>query len=144
MKRVFFLVSLIFTLALTSQAQTASVFPLVATDSINTSASLDSVWKDVPVTAGYASAGFGLNFTKISGTVTVKAYLYASMDGVNYVLTDSAAAAYANAAGVQTVLFNKTAGVPYAKYRMMIRNVGATTSTEVGQCRFWYALRRHN
>jgi len=141
MKKFLFLLSFLAVFAFESKAQTASVFPTVFGDTVITSASLDSVSKVISVTAGYSTLGIGVNATKVSGTITAKAYLYSSMDGTNYVLTDSASAAFANVAGTQTALFNKIQP-PYVYYKVMVRNVGTTGSTESLAVKVYYVERR--
>jgi hypothetical protein len=142
MKKIIFLLIVSASLAISSHAQRASLFPLVAGDTISTSASLDTVSKIVSVTAGYAALGIQVNFTKVSGTITNKAYLYSSIDGVGYQLTDSATA-FANSAGLQSVWFTKVTA-PYVYYKVMVRNIGASTSTESGIVRVYYVLRKHD
>jgi archaellin len=124
-----------------TQAQSTTVFPLVAGDSISTSNSLDTVSKTISVTAGYSTLGIQVVTTKISGTVAGKAYLYASMDGTNYVLTDSSAA-FANQT-TNTALFSKSP-TPYRYYQVQVRTQGADGSTQVNRVRVYYALRKHN
>lgn len=124
-----------------SKAQQATLFPLLAGDSISTSNSLDTVSKTIGVTAGYSSLAIQVVTTKISGTVAGKAYLYSSMDGSNYVLTDSSAA-FANQT-TNTALFSKTAP-PYRYYQVQVRTQGVDGSTQVNRVRVYYVLRRHD
>lgn len=130
-------------LSFTAKAQRATTFPTIAGDTVSTSSSLDTVSKVISVTAGYSAMGIQVIGTKVSGTVTAKAYLYSSLDGTNYILTDSTAA-FANSAGAQSVAFTKTGGLPYTNYKVMVRNVGGTTSTEALALVFKYVLRRHD
>jgi hypothetical protein len=139
MKKILFFLMLIVG-AYSAQAQRATLFPLAAGDTISTSASIDTVSKIITATAGYNTLGIQVNFTKISGTITQKAYLYSSLDGVVYQLTDSATA-FANSAGAQAVWITKTS-VPYVYYKVMVRNIGASTSTESGIVRVYYVFRK--
>ncbi len=139
MKKILVLMFVIFG-AIQSQAQNATLLPLVAGDTISTAASLDTVSKVIPATGGYSTLGIQVNFTKVSGTVTQKAYLYSSLDGVNYQLTDSATA-FANQSGTQSVWFTKSS-VPYTYYKPVVRNMGANTSTESGIVRVYYVFRK--
>ena len=88
----------------TAQAQRATQMAIVAGDTVSTSASLDTVSKVFTATAGYSAMGIQVVGTKVSGTITSKAYVYSSLDGNNYLLTDSSAA-FANATGAQSVLY---------------------------------------
>lgn len=124
-----------------SKAQRATLFPTIAGDTLSTSASLDTVSKVISVTSGYSALGIQVVGTKTSGTITAKAYLYGSLDGSAYVVTDSATA-FANSAGAQSVFFTKTAGLPYVYYKVMVRNIGASTSTEGLKVQVYYVLRK--
>jgi len=115
--------------------------PLVYGDTVITTATLDTVYKTIPVTAGYSALGIQVNAVKVSGTITAKAYLYGSLDGVTYVVTDSSTA-FANVAGSQSAWFTKTAGLPYGYYQVQVRNIGQTGSTESLAIRVWYILRK--
>lgn len=140
MKKICFIL-LLLALAFGSKAQTASVFPLVAGDTVATSSSLDTVSKVINVTAGYSALGIQVVATKVGGTTASKAYLYSSIDGTNYVLTDSATA-FANTAGAQSAFFTKTAGLPYVKYKVMVRPPTSGGSSETTAIRVYYVLRK--
>lgn len=133
-----------FCLIASSRAQfgTAKLMTIVAGDTVSTSSSLDTVSKVITATAGYSAMGIQVIGTKVSGTITAKAYLYGSLDGSAYLLTDSATA-FANSAGAQSVFFTKTT-TPYVYYKVMVRNVGATTSTEALAVKVYYTLRKHD
>lgn len=124
-----------------SHAQVATQMSIVAGDTISTTASLDTVFKTIRITAGYSALGFQVVGTKISGTITSKAYLYSSLDGNNYVVTDSSAA-FANAAGAQSVFFTKTSGLPYVYYQVQVRQPGTSSSTESMAVKVLYVARR--
>lgn len=70
-----------------AQSGTAYTFPTVAGDSLSTA---DSVYKKIPVTSGYSSLGVQVSIKKGTGTLDGKFYLYTSVNGNHYVLTDSA------------------------------------------------------
>jgi hypothetical protein len=123
-----------------AHAQSATLMQLSAGDTISTTTSLDTVSKVITATAGYSALGIQVVGTKVSGTITQKAYLYSSLDGSAYVLTDSATA-FANSAGAQSVWFTKTAGLPYTYYKVQVRNIGASTSTESMIVRVYYVLK---
>lgn len=123
-------------------AQKASLMAIATGDTVSTSSALDTVSKVITVTAGYSALGIQVVGTKVSGTITAKAYLYGSLDGSTYAVTDSASAAFANSAGAQSVFFTKTGGLPYVYYKVQVRNVGATTSTEALAVKVYYVLRK--
>lgn len=136
-----FLLTLFTAVTFASMAQNATQFTLAAGDTVITSASLDTVFKTLPVTSGYSALGIQVVATKISGTITSKAYLYGSIDGTNYTVTDSVA--FANQAGAQSAFFTKST-TPYTRYQIQIRQPGVTTSTESLATKTYYVLRRYN
>lgn len=137
-KSLFFLY--LFVISVAVKAQSAVVFPTVYGDTVITSSSLDTVTKTLPSTAGYSALTIQVNAIKVSGTITAKAYLYGSLDGVTYNLTDSATA-FANSATAQSVWFTKT-NPAYTKYKIQVRNVAGTTSTESLAIKVWYMLHK--
>lgn len=125
-----------------TQAQRATLFPLIAGDTVSTSSSRDTVTKIINATAGYSALGIQVNATKISGTVSAKAYLYSSLDGTNYNLTDSSAA-FANQT-TNVVWFTKTT-TPYTYYKVTVQDpIGGATSTQSVQVKVYYVLRRYD
>lgn len=139
MKKLLFLLCL-FVSAIAAKAQQAVPFPTVYGDTVITSSALDTVTKILPSTAGYSALTIQINAIKVSGTITAKAYLYGTLDGTTYNLTDSAAA-FANSASAQSVWFTKT-NPAYTKYKIQVRNVGGTTSTESLAIKVWYMLHK--
>lgn len=148
MKKILILVSLFVGLVITASAQRGTLLPLVGSatanvgDTISTSAGLDTVQKIITLTAGYSALGIQVNTTKVSGTVVGKAYLYSSIDGVNYVVTDSSAAFVNQTTNVAT--FTKTGGIPYVFYRVDVRAADGANSTQVNIVRVWYVARKFN
>lgn len=144
MKKLIFMMLMSFSLIASTQAQfgSAKLMTVVVGDTVSTSSSLDTVSKVITATAGYSAMGIQVIGTKVSGTITAKAYLYSSLDGSGYLLTDSAAA-FANSAGAQSVFFTKTT-TPYVYYKVMVRNVGATGSTEALAVKVYYTLRKYD
>lgn len=132
--------SAIFLLAIHSaQAQSATLMPLKAGDTLVTSSSKDTVSKVITVTGGYSVMGIQVKATKVSGTVAGKVYLYRSMDGVNYTVTDSSAA-FVNQT-TNTAEFEKTwPGFTY--YKIEARTADGTTSTQSVIYRVYYTLRK--
>lgn len=120
----------------------ATQLAIVAGDTVSTSASLDTVFKTIPVTAGYSAFGIQVVGTKTAGTITSKAYLYSSLDDNNYLLTDSSAA-FANTAGAQSVWFTKTT-TPYVYYKIQVRPPSSATSTEGLAVKIYYVLRKYD
>jgi hypothetical protein len=124
-----------------AKAQSATLMPLVAGDSISTSSSLDTVSKVISATAGYSALGIQVVTTKVSGTVAGKAYLYSSLDGTNYVVTDSSSA-FANQT-TNTAFFTKVT-TPYTYYKVQVRGADGAASTQVNIVRVYYVARRHD
>lgn len=127
MKKIVFLLAMMVGFITLTNAQTFTPRPTVAGDTIITSSSKDTVDKVVTATAGYSTAAIKVAYTKISGTVSLKAYIY-SGDGTDYVLTDSSAA-FDDATGF--LYFTKTS-VPYSHYKVQVRGaIGANTTQSV-------------
>ncbi len=136
-------------LLITSQIQTraqapgyAVSMPVVAGDTVSTSSSLDTVTKVITVTAGYSAMGIQVVGTKTAGTITSKVYLYGSLDNSQYVITDSTAA-FANAAGAQSLFFTKTT-TPFVYYKVQVRPPTSAATTEGLAVKVYYVLRKHN
>lgn len=142
MKRLLFVIASFLMLATITEAQRASVFPTIAGDTVITSATRDTVTKIISVSAGYSHLAIQVNATKVSGTVTCKAYIYQSLDGVNYAITDSSTA-FADAAGTQIYQISKVPP-PYGYYKVQVRNVGLTASTESVAIKVYYVLRKYS
>ncbi len=125
MKKVMFLLVMVAGLLsfTETKAQRYTALPLIAGDTI---ANHDTVSKTVPATAGYSTGSFKVEYTKISGTVALKAYLYCG-DGTDFDLTDSTAA-FSNASGY--VYINKTGGLPYSHYRVQVRPSTTAAATQ--------------
>lgn len=142
MKKLLILLSVVVGIASTTMAQRATLAPLVAGDTISTSSSRDTVTKVITATAGYSALGIQVVTTKVSGTVAGKAYLYGSLDGTNYTLTDSSAA-FADQT-TNTAYFTKTT-TPYVYYRVRVQEAnGGATSTQSNIVRVYYVLRKHD
>lgn len=142
MKKFIILSMLAMVVGMATQAQRATLFPLIAGDTVSTSSSRDTVTKIINATAGYSALGIQVNATKISGTVSAKAYLYSSLDGTNYNLTDSSAA-FANQT-TNVVWFTKTT-TPYTYYKVTVQDpIGGATSTQSVQVKVYYVLRRYD
>lgn len=124
-----------------TKAQSATLFPLVAGDTLAMSASSDTVSKVIRATAGYSALGIQVNVTKLSGTVAGKAYLFGSLDGTNYVLTDSSAAFADQTTNIAQFSKNTT---PFTHYRVMAKPVGGNTATYSAIVRVYYVLRKHD
>jgi hypothetical protein len=142
MKKFIILSMLAMVVGMATQAQRATLFPLIAGDTVSTSSSRDTVTKIITATAGFSALGIQVNATKISGTVSAKAYLYSSLDGTNYNLTDSSAA-FANQT-TNVVWFTKTS-TPYVYYKVTVQDpIGGATSTQSVQVKVYYVLRRYD
>jgi len=142
MKKFLILLSMVVGIASTTMAQRATLMPLIAGDTLVTSSSRDTVTKIITATAGYGALGIQVVTTKISGTVAGKAYLYSSLDGTNYNLTDSSAA-FANQT-TNTAFFTKTT-TPYVYYKVTVQDaIGGSTSTQSNIVRVYYVLRKND
>lgn len=142
MKKFIILSMLALVIGITTQAQRATLFPLAAGDTVITSSSRDTVTKIINATAGYSALGIQVNATKISGTVSAKAYLYGSLDGTNYNLTDSSSA-FANQT-TNVAWFTKTT-TPYVYYKVTVQDpIGGASSTQSVKVQVYYVLRRHD
>lgn len=121
-----------------SNAQSASLLPLTAGDTLAQSASSDTVTKTIRVTAPASALGIQVVMTKLSGTASGKAYLYGSQDGTNYVISDSSAAFTDQTTNVAQ--FSKSP-VPWTYYRVQVRPMGAATGTQSSIVRVYYVTR---
>lgn len=124
-----------------TKAQNATLMALAAGDTLVMSSSSDTVTKTIRVTAGYSALGIQVVQTELSGTTAGKAYLYSSLDGTNYTLTDSSSAFADQATNV--AFFTKTT-TPYTYYRVQCRPMGGATATFSGIVRVYYVLRKHD
>lgn len=136
------LMSMFLLIALQTEAQKATLLPIIAGDTVSTSSSLDTVSKTFTVTAGYGAMGIQVVGTKTAGTITSKAYLYSSLDGTTFTLTDSSSA-FANAAGAQSVFFTKTT-TPYVYYKVQVRPPSSASTTEGLAVKIYYVLRKYD
>lgn len=123
-------------IASSSNAQTGSAytFPRIAGDSL---VNADTVFKVIPVTAGYASMGVQVAIKKGTGTLDGKAYLYTSVNGSNYLLTDSssftavsAASPISNGGYTHSAIIQKTAPAG-TSYLVSVTQAGSLTSSPV-------------
>ena len=91
MKKLFALIMVVIVLSFTSQTKAQSgfsyTFPTIAGDSL---VNADSVFKVISVTAGYSSVGIQVSIKKGTGTLDGKFYLYKSVNGSAFILSDSA------------------------------------------------------
>lgn len=151
MKNIFRLFMVLVSITALSTESKAQSFQVIAGDTISTTASLDTVSKVLSVTAGYSSLSFQIEGTRISGTVTAKAYLYVSNrpasgsntlvnDNTGWILTDSTSAF---STGTNHYQFTKTPP-PFRYYKVQVRNVGTTTSTEALALRFYCKLAKYD
>lgn len=124
-----------------AKAQEPTLIPLAAGDTLVTSGSADTVSKVINISAGYASMAVQVVLTELSGTTACKAYLYQSLDGSNYVITDSSAAF--TDITTNTALFSKGT-VPSRYVKVQVRNIGGDLTTFSGIVRIRYVLRRHD
>lgn len=143
MKKMLFLMVMIAGLSFTMQtvAQNATLIPLAAGDTLSQSSSSDTVSKVIRVTAGYSAMTIQVNQTKLSGTGSGKVYLYGSLDGTNYILTDSSAAFTDVTTNV--AYFSKTPPV-FNYIKVQARPMGAATGTQSAIVRVYYRLSKYD
>lgn len=141
MKKILLLVVMLGALFSFTQAQNATLVTLAAGDTLSQSATSDTVTKIIKATAGYSALGIQVNQTKLSGTGSGKVYLYGSLDGTNYVVTDSSAAF--TDVTTNTAFFTKTT-TPYTYYKVQARPMGASTGTQSAIVRVYFVLRKHD
>ncbi len=137
------LVMIVGMLSFTSaNAQNFKLLPRFSGDSLNTSATIDSVYKYFPTTAGYSTATFKVKMTKGGGTIaTLKAYLYKG-DGTDYVVADSSAVFTDVTTNV--AYFEIKNGVPLDSYWVVVKPVGSAAPTCAGVIRFSYLYKKYN
>lgn len=117
-----------------AQLGSAYSFPVIAGDSL---VNADTVFKKIAITAGYRSMGIQVSIKKGTGTLDGKFYLWTSVDGANYVSTDTAsftavptAALITNGGYTHTAIIQKTmpAGT---RYLVVATQAGSLTSSPV-------------
>lgn len=123
------------------KAQNATLISLAAGDTLSQSTSSDTVSKVIRATAGYSAIGIQVNQTKLSGTGSGKVYLYGSLDGTNYVVTDSSAA-FTNVT-TNVAQFTKS-NAPFTYYKVEARPVGGDTGTQSAIVRVYYVFKKHD
>jgi len=133
MKKLLFLLALVIGMVSASFAQSATLMPLIAGDTVNNGG---TVTKTFTATAGYSALGVQPVITKISGTVGGTAILSRSLDGVNYVNTDTLTLANVT---TNTTIFAKVT-TPAVYYRLVVTGTG----TMAAQVRLYYVLRKHS
>lgn len=141
MKKLACVFALMVGLMASTIAQRATLFPLAAGDTVSAVAGMDTVTKVITVTAGYSALGVQVVATKLTGTPAGKAYVYSSLDGVNYNLTDSSAAFTDITTNV--AFFSKVT-TPNVFYKIQVRPMGQVSTTQTTQVRVYYVLRKHN
>lgn len=124
-----------------SKAQNATLIALAAGDTLSQSASSDTVSKVIRVTGPASTFAIQVNQTKLSGTGSGKVYLYGSLDGTNYVLTDSSSAFTDQTTNVAQ--FTKSPA-PFTYYKVQARPMGAATGTQSAIVRVYYVIRKYN
>lgn len=130
-----------------AQTGSAYTFTTVAGDSL---VNADTVFKVIPVTAGYTKMGIQVSIKKGTGTLDGKFYLYSSVNGSAFVLTDSASfsalpslsTTYTGSVSgmTHTAIIEKTAPAG-TKYIILATQAGSLTSSPV---KVSYTARRHD
>lgn len=133
MKHFIFLLAVVIGLSTTTRAQNATLMPLMAGDTLNNT---DTLYKVVHATAGYSTIAIQPVVTKISGTVAGNVILQVSLNGVNYVNTDTLA--LSNQA-TNTQAWGKIT-TPFRFYRLQF----ITAGTQSYIPRIYYVLKKHD
>jgi hypothetical protein len=145
MKKIMFLAVVVAGLLSFSQVNAQlgwSRVALSAGDTISTSTSKDTVQKIVSLSAGYSSVSFKVKYTKLSGTVALKAYIYPG-DGTDYDASPSdSSAAFSNASGF--IFFDKVAPLPRSHYRIEVRASDGANSTQGVKVEVFYLPKRYS
>lgn len=134
MKKLIFLFALVIGFATFTHAQTATLMPLIAGDTV---VDAGTVNKQFSSTAGYSAVGVQIVITKISGTVAGTTKLQGSLDGSNWEDIGSAFT-HTNVAS-QAKLFT-VSGAPY----VYIRTTSVGTGTMAAQVRVRYVQKKYN
>lgn len=134
---------LIAALPFASHAQTgiAYTFPLVAGDTLNNT---DTVFKFIPITAGYSVSGIQVNTTRISGTLAGAAYLYTAVDSKNYHVTDTAS--YVAYVAPSVAIPTATSGCTFRKSTPEVAGIWVvvvSTGTYSGVVQVAYTVRKY-
>jgi len=101
----------------------------------DTAKNTTQVNKIITATAGYGAIGIQPIITKQSGTIAGKCYLYESLDGTNYIKTDSLALTDQT---TNTTIWTKQT-TPYGYYKINVTGSG----TMQGLLSVWYVLRKY-
>lgn len=139
MKNIF-ITMLLMILTSLAFSQSAVQMPLKAGDTLSAVSAVDTVTRYISATAGYSAMAIQVIATKQSGTVSAKAYLYGSLDGTNYTLTDSSAAFTDITTNV--AYFTKVT-TPYTKYKVQVRPATTVATTQGVLVTIWYVLKKH-
>jgi hypothetical protein len=135
MKKFISLLLLVVGIAMTTEAQRATLMPLIAGDTVVNTATVN---KSFTVTAGYSAAGVQIVLTKISGTVAGTTKLQGSLNGTNW--EDIGSAFTHTDVASQAKLFTVTGGMPYT----YLRTTSVGSGTMSAQIRIYYVLRKHD
>lgn len=133
MKKIIFSLILAAGLFAVGNAQNATLLPLAAGDTVSNTGTVN---KTIRATAGYSAIGVQPVLTKISGTVAGKIYLMVSLDGTNFIKTDS----ITNADQTTNTTFWSKQTTPGTYYRVQ----AAGSGTMSAQLRVYYVLRKHD
>jgi hypothetical protein len=128
-----------------AQSGSSYTFPVIAGDSLVTA---DTVFKRINVTAGYSSVGIQVDIKKGTGTLDGKFYLYKSVNGGRFVLSDSAsfsavvthASLITNAGYTHTAIIEKVAPAG-TRYLVAAVQTGSLTASPVLVS---YTARKHD
>lgn len=120
----------------TAQAQTATLLPLLAGDTLNNT---DTLYKTISVTSGYSVFGVEVDVTKLSGTVAGNVVLIGSLSGANYTPVAGDTVALANTTGTQVLKFRRVSP-DGTSYRLQFISSGTQSYVP----RIYFVLKKYN
>src|SRR4051812_30981970 len=121
----------------TAHAQNATLFPLIAGDTLTNT---DTLYKTISVTAGYAVMGVEVDVTKISGTIAGNLVLMGSLSGGNYTpVQGDTVAVLGNTTGTAVYRFKRLAP-EVTSYRLLFISSGTQSYVP----RVYYTLKKYN
>lgn len=116
-----------------AQAQSPTKLPVVSADTL---VNADTTSKVIAITGGFSTISIQPIITKRTGTVAGKVYLYGSVDGTNYIVSDSLTLSDVSK---NTAIWIKTPpAVGYYKITAI------TSGTQNSVLNLWYVTRRYN
>lgn len=132
MKKILFMFSLLFVLAMAGVSQTLITWTKSADSLLNTT----PVNLTMAVRGSYDHAVFGLVVTKVSGTVNGNAKLYGSVDGTNYQLIRGTADTLDLTDVATNVKIWEMDSIKYPYYKITVTGVGTMKAIPTAKAHF--------